>query len=283
VLPFQKPAGLRWRNILILLVPSVIGGIFLAWRYIQDPSLWTTDFSRINNNPIWILSGVTFYIGLPVLCTGMFGGIILLLRRSRVGLLLVLAALVPILAMMAISLVQYAANRYAFITLTSWIILAAFAVRELFLQTRGEARLAALGLVLILLLEPLGENVVYFQYQSGNRDDWKSAFSFIADRRGPKDLIIASEPLLGDYYLNDESTRNFFSVEPEQLALEGKKVWFVEDNNVGEKYPEKLKWIQKNSQLLAVYDVHVRAREFIMRVYMYDPAGSGLQVGTGTQ
>ena len=283
VLPFQRPAGLRWRNLLLLIIPSLPGGIYYSLRYIRDPSLWSSGFGWLNNNPFWLLSGITFYIGLPIICIGMVGGILLLLQRSRVGLLLVLAAVVPILAMMAISLVQYAANRYAFITLTSWIILAAVAVHELFLRTRGEARLVAVGVVLILLIVPLSENALYYQYQSGNRDNWKAAFALIRDSKEPGDLVIASEPLLGDYYLKDKVTRNIFGVDPEQLALEGKRIWFVVDNNVGDKYPEKLKWIKENSQLIEVYDVHVRARNFILRVYLFDPADPGLSLKRGAR
>jgi Dolichyl-phosphate-mannose-protein mannosyltransferase len=282
-LPFHKPPGLRWRNLLILLIPAMLGAFFYVWQYIQDPSLWSANFGWVNNNPLWILSGVTFYIGIPVLCVGTLGGVILILRRSRVGLLLALAAIVPILAMIVISLVQYAANRYAFITLTSWIILAAVAVRELFIQTRGEARLLSLGLVLIMLLEPLGENVIYYQYQSGNRDDWKAAFSYVKQRKEPGDLVIASNPELGNYYLSEQMTTNIYGVNMDQLAGQGKRVWFVEDNNVGDKYPEKLKWIKEHSQLLQVDDVHVRARNFIMRVYLFDPAVRNLQLEPGTQ
>jgi hypothetical protein len=282
-LPFEKPPGLRWRNLLILLIPSLLGAMFFAWEYIQDPSLWAIAFGRVNNNPLWLLSGLTFYIGLPILCVGALGGVILLFRRSRIGLLLALAATVPVLAMLAISLLQYAANRYAFITLTSWIILAAFAIRELLVQTRGEARLVSLGLSLILLLEPIGENILYYKYQSGNRDDWKAAFTYISKRKEPDDLVIASNPELGDYYLGEVGTTNIHRADPEQLALQGLRVWFVEDNNVGERYPEKLKWIKENSQLLKIDDVHVRARNFIMRVYLFDPSDAGLRGEAGIQ
>jgi hypothetical protein len=64
----------------------------------------------------------------------------------------------------------------------------------------------------------------------------------------------------------------------DQLAGQGKRVWFVEDNNVGEKYPEKLNWMKEHGHLLKVDDVHVRARNFIMRVYLFDPANSNLQL-----
>ena len=34
-----------------------------------------------------------------------------------------------------------------------------------------------------------------------------------------------------------------------------------------------LRWIDANAQLMANFDVHVRARIFKMRVYLYDPTG----------
>ena len=270
LLPFGKPAGLRPRNLLLLIVPSFLGGLVVALPMLMDTSFWLQRFSWVNNNPLWLLSGVVYYIGLPVMALGAVGGIFLLIRKDRAALLFSLAAGLPLLAIVFLSLFQYTANRYVFVSLTAWIILAALAVREFFSQTNGNARALVVGVLLILLLEPLSEDVLYYQYQNGNRDDWKAAFELIKRDKQPGDLVALADNVHGEYYLH-EPTENIYRLDLESLAGGNQRVWFIEDINLGDKMPRKLHWIQTNARLVANFDVYVRARNFKMRVYLYDP------------
>lgn len=271
-LPFEKPAGLRWRNVLILLIPSLLIGLLYSLEFIQDPQKWINSFTWVNNNPFWLLSGVIYYIGLPIMCFGVGAAVYLMAGKNRAALLLSLSAVIPLLALLVLSLFHYTANRYAFVSLTSWLMLAALGVWLLLSQMRGLGWVLAVSAILILTLEPLSEAVLYYRYQNGNRDNWKDAFTLINRLKEPGDLVVVTNNDLGDYYTGEE-TENYFRFDTQNLPNNGERIWFVEDNNLGEKIEiaDKLRWVQANADLVANFDVHVRARNFKMRVYLYDP------------
>lgn len=270
VFPFEKPLGLNLRNIAILSLPAFVGALVVGWRYLEDPSLWLEPFGFVNNNPFWILSGVVYYVGIPIVCMALAGALLLLLKKDRAALLMSLAAIIPLISVLALSLIQYTANRYVFVSLISWIILASVAVRESFVRTQANGRILVLGVFLILLLQPLGEDVLYFRYQHGNRDNWKAAYAFVEDKKEPGDLVITADHKLGRFYL-DESIIGMESLSPEDLGNIGSRIWFVEDMNVEYRWPWFQEWVNKNATLMANFDNHVQARNFKMRVYLYDP------------
>jgi hypothetical protein len=175
----------------------------------------------------------------------------------------------PLAALMALSLVQYTANRYAFVSLTSWLILAALGVWLLLSQSKGLGWILALGVLLILILEPISENYLYFRDQNGNRDNWKTAFRLINDLKQPDDLVVVTNPELGNLY-TDASIEGVFRFDTTNIPSDKGRIWFIEDNNLGEKLPDKLRWVQDNAELIANFDVHVRARNYKMRVYLLD-------------
>jgi hypothetical protein len=271
LLPFEKPPGLNRRNLLLLGLPVVLIGAVVGWIFLQDLPGYLAGFGTVNSDPIWILSGAVYYIGIPVILMGAAGGIYRLTAgRDRATLLFSIAALLPMLAVASLALIQYAANRYIFISLTSWIVLAGVAAEAIYARVQGSSRILAAGVFLILLLEPLSEDLLYFLYQNGNRDDWKAAFQRIEEEALAGDLVVVTEPLLGDYYLNHE-VMGIESLAIESIGAMGRRIWFVEDNNLGTKSPHKLGWLEEHARLVANYDVDVRARVFKMRLYLYEP------------
>jgi hypothetical protein len=107
----------------------------LAMRFsspiVEWSSGWANAFGRINNSPFWILSGVVYYVGLPLVIIPVFAAFYLLVNKNRAALLLSLAVVIPLLIIMAFSLFQCLANRYVFVSLPAFIILASVAVKEL--------------------------------------------------------------------------------------------------------------------------------------------------------
>ena len=108
--------------------------------------------------------------------------------------------------------------------------------------------------------------------QDGNRDNWKGAFELVSALKEPGDIVVVTEQRIGDYYLEGDLTNNFNYLDYDTLAESNQRYWFIEDNNLGEKEPEILEWVKDNSELISNKDVAVRAREFKMRIYLYDPA-----------
>jgi len=133
VVPIEKPAGLRYRYIIpITVVPLLLyvaydgyriaiagkTSIFLAFvqTFVGYPNL--TAFS--------ILGSILYRVGMPLALLALFGGVLMLVRGVRLGLLLGFAAALPILSVMAMSSFTYTAFRYAFVTLPSFILLGAY-------------------------------------------------------------------------------------------------------------------------------------------------------------
>ncbi|MCZ7570675.1 MAG: glycosyltransferase family 39 protein [Ardenticatenaceae bacterium] len=271
VLPFEKPAGFRVRNMSIFFLPAFILALFFTFPYLRSVSGWMIGFGRVNNNPLWLLSGVVYYVRIPIMVMAAMGTIYLLARKDRVALFLSLSAMIPFLTIMVLSMFQYTANRYIFISLPSWIILASLAAVEIFRKSQENTRILAVGVLVFLVLDPLGEDVLYYQYQNGNRDNWKAAFALVRQQKKEGELVVSNSRLLANYYMR-EKTETMEEFDLSRVKETQERIWFVEDMTVASLRPDMHRWIQKNAQLVANLDVHVHARNFEMRVYSYDPS-----------
>ncbi|MCA9931199.1 MAG: glycosyltransferase family 39 protein [Anaerolineales bacterium] len=267
LLPFERPSGLNLRNLALLLVPGFIMGMFFAGRFILVPSDWLDTFSTRNTGPAQILVDFIRHVDIGVIGMGLLGSYILLRKRSRIGFLLFLNATVPVILIMAASLVQFAKDRYAFISLASWIILAAYAAYTLYQQTNQEMKVLIFGTLFILLvLSPVKEIYKYHALTNGDRDDLKTAFQFVVDRRKPQDLILSDRSLVGFYYLR-ETIYSLGDVDgdaaPSTWLWWEQPTWFIVggsgifDKNVYD-------WIQTNAELKY-------ADGEKLRVYYYKP------------
>lgn len=291
LLPFNKPAGLRrLRRLSLLLIPGLLLAAYFAWPYVRQLPDWLAGFSRINNSPIWLAAGVAYYVRLSVICVAL-GGVVYYVaqvwtarkmnenrqrggdQRHRLALLLIINALLPLLGLMALSTFHYTANRYVFITLPAWLILAALAIVELFRHANANqpaSRWLAAGALLFVLLDPLGENLLYYQFQNGNRDDWRAAFALVDDLSTPEDRIVSPHQQLADYYLARD-TVPATHIDLSIVRRSERAFWFIEDLTVAELRPDLYHWLRHEAELVGVFDVTVQARTFIMRVYRYPP------------
>jgi hypothetical protein len=171
---------------------------------------------------------------------------------------------------MTISPFHYTANRYIFISLPSWLVLAAVASVTLIKNANRSFKFFALGTLLILLVHPIVEDALYYVYQNGNRDNWKAAFAYIEQYRKPSDLVVSVNPGLANYY---SSAPSIFvpKLNLDEVEAGDQRVWFVEDMTFPEKFPKIYDWVTRNAQLVSVHDVPFQARIFTMRVYLLDP------------
>ncbi len=276
ILPFKRPAGLNLRNLLIYFAPGVIAAALIIAPYLGGLDQWMAGFGLVNSDPLWIFSGFIYYVGIPVICLGGLGMVYLLLKRNRAGLFFGLGAVVPLLGITFLSPFHYTANRYIFISLTSWVILASVAAYELFQQQKGEARLLAVGVFAILLATSMSEDYLYFSYQNGNRENWRAAIEFVRERQIEGDRVYIGNADVGDYYMG-RRTIPMEKFKADQIALNDHRIWFIEDFTLGERLPNVQAWIQANAQQKASFDVIVRGRYFTMKVYLYDPACKVIQ------
>jgi mannosyltransferase len=273
VLPFEKPKGWHVRNLAILGIPLLIGGIFFAGPYVLNLPAWIAGFGYASNSPIWLAGSFAYYVGLPVICLGAASGLYLLMQKNKAGLLLGVSAFVPLLLLMTISPFHYTANRYIFISLPGWLVLAAVASVTLIKAANPSLKLFAVGTLLLLLVHPISEDALYYSYQNGNRDNWKDAFAYVEQHRKSSDLVATTNLGLANYYLSGPSI-TVREINFETVEAGDQRIWFVEDMTFPDKFPKIHHWLTQNAELVSIHDVPFQARIFTMRVYLFDPVGN---------
>lgn len=272
---FGRPAGLNRRNVLLAGIPTVL---FLLYQGINVAFLggefffqgFIDTFIGYQHNPLRVLLSIIYDLGLPLFLLGLVGAAYLLRRGSRVGLFLVINAVLPVILLVAISPFTQSFSRYVFVTLPAWAALAAYAVIELFDQVSREGRLLAFGLLAVLLIDPISQDMLYYQYQNGNRPDWRGAFKIVEQSMASEDRVITTRVEIGEYYLRQdvEWTQG---LDPREVEADGRRTWFVIDNGTGFISPKLDAWLQEEPRLVAVRDVHIPGKNYLMRVYRYDP------------
>jgi mannosyltransferase len=270
---FGRPRGLRWRNLAIYLVPGVV---LLILMVVTNPAFKSLDsavfrFGFVNNNPVWIVSGIAFYMGIPLLIMAAAGAVILLVRRNRFGLFLTLGFVVPLVSIVITSLFTYSANRYIFPAMTSAIVLAGVAIYDLWRQTQGSGKLLAFGVLLIMLIAPMADNLLYFVYQNGNRDNWKAALEFVASEMDIEDRVVVVNVQLAEYYLKRRAIdMHYLEKEGLTMVTENRgSTWFILDLTTPDKTPKISRWVRENALFIQDFDVVVSARKFPMEIYKY--------------
>ncbi|MEX2030591.1 MAG: glycosyltransferase family 39 protein [Anaerolineales bacterium] len=272
---FRRPPGLRVRNVAAFLFPATLlsAGLLTAFPAVVDPAQREQAFGWLNADPLWILAGTARYTDLAVVCLAVAAMAVLVREGSRPGLLFGLNAWVPWVGAAVAAMLQYSANRYAFVALGSWLVLGAWGLHRVAASLWDRSRILSLAVVAVVVATPLSENALYFLYQNGNRDDWKGAFEIIRRERKPGDLVYTPSLELAEYYLG-EGYRGLGRLDPVELVASGSRAWFVEDSNVEQKWPDQRDWILEHARLIASLDVRFQARLFKMRVYLFEPAAN---------
>ena len=219
-------------------------------------------------NPIWLQTSIIHFIGIPLFCIALIGGIYLLFeQKTRQILFIGLNVLVPFVGIFVLAWVAFSNERYVFLSLPFWMILGAATASFFLHQTKDAKPVLVLGVIFILLITSIFQTILYYKYQNGYRHDWKSAVAFVQENKSDDDLIAISYTDVADYYfgeevLNEGTLNKTFAME------RGKRIWIIDGVWGSTALPE---YFQKNSQLMGVWDVPMTMRTLIMRVYLYTP------------
>jgi hypothetical protein len=267
LLRWERPKGFTWRNMVIFLGPALLAGTVLVLPYALHLDAWLQGFGRLNNSPFFLLAGTVYYIGLPLVTFAAGSGLYLAARKQRLALLLGLSAVLPLAALMVMSLVQYTANRYIFFSLFSWLALAGLGFGGIWARLAKDGRTWALLVAGVLLAASTGDLFQYFTLQNGNRDDWRAAFVYIGEHGQPGDRVVSSDYDIFAYYLGEP-----FVYQTWQEAEPGTsgRTWYVEDMTVAELYPQARNVMQESASPMAEYDVRLPGRTYRMRVYLVE-------------
>jgi mannosyltransferase len=266
--PFGKPPGLHWRNILFMAAPAVLLGFYLVFMLGIIENFTTMIFGRVHD-PVRVLLSVVYDVGLPLFLLGLLGGVYLLTQRRRLGLYFVLNAVVPVLLLTITASFTQSFSRYAFMVLPFWAVLGAVAAKEILVNTQKHVKVLALGVVLVLFADAASQNVLYYGFQNGNRENFKDAFAMVQNQGLPSDHVVSTRPEVAEYYLGIEAIDSN-RIDLDGIEAAGERTWFVLDSRTH--ISDRLQsWVNENSHLTGVFDVHMPGKAMLMRVYLYDP------------
>jgi len=276
LLPVEKPHGFQMRNILILIAPGLVFGLYEVYLFVvRGSSILTgtldTFAEQANHSPLRLALAILYRLGIPLVCVGSVGGLNAFWSKNRQEWFVTLGAVVPILAIVAISPFFFTVDRYVFVTLPFWAILAGLALERLPSIVSTRTALPAVALLSILVLSAMSENMLYFQYQNGNRPDWRTAFAIVAQAKQADDRVLTTQPEMGEYYLQ-EKVDNVNSFTVTDIERSQQSFWFVIDESTGYVDPALHAWIKQHSTLVEVLDIHLPAKSISIRIYRYEPA-----------
>jgi 4-amino-4-deoxy-L-arabinose transferase-like glycosyltransferase len=270
--PSTRPAGVGRRKLGLIILLGIIPAFILASPYLQDPSRWTDKFAAIGESlePLRIMKEYIALVSPAVLGMGGLGVLVLLIEKNRGALLFAMGACFPPLITVVASFFQFSATRYAFVSLTSWIILASVAAVSLIARSQKSGKFLAVGALFILLLvDPFHEVLKYYASPSGGRANWKALFEYVQNEMEPDELVVTNKPSLGRYYLQQEvigMEEIVPEISPEVIVADSKRVWFVV-GGTSRVDPELERWIRENCTVVFPYSSW-------LRVHLYDPGSS---------
>lgn len=275
LLPFGRPKGFNGRNLFILSVPALAGVTIELYSWMTSgSSRFFADlgwFFLYRNHTWFRLSlSIGYAISFALIGLAIFGAIVLLAEKSRIGLLLVIGALLPFAMLLAVTPFMFTQERYVFATLPCWILLAAVAIKSTADSLGNRRPWLAVALLAILVADAAGGNMLYFRVNHGNRLDWRHAFALVNERAQADDAVVAFWPEFGPYYLHREITA-WDDTPVETLMHSQKRIWFVVDSETVWGDLRKKEWIEQNAQLIDVLYLSTPEDNSI-RVYLYDPA-----------
>jgi hypothetical protein len=151
----------------------------------------------------------------------------------------------------ALDPIMFTKDRYVFMTLPSWLILAAMAIEQLVSQTRGLGKLLSAGVVVMLLAEAGGTNMLYYHVNNGGRRDWRAAFEIMKEESRDGDVFVAWWPEFSPYYLGREIIP-WNDIHPDKVLESGKRYWFLVDSETIWGNSEMHQWIMDPAELIEV-------------------------------
>ncbi|MCL4871405.1 MAG: glycosyltransferase family 39 protein [Anaerolineae bacterium] len=223
---------------------------------------------QVNHSPVRLLASIVWRIGLATVILGGVAGLYFSLQKRRAGLFIFLAAIAPMITLVAAAPFFFTVDRYAFVSLPFWLILCALAIKTMWDRAEGWDWLWPTGVLLLLLALSMGENWLYYSDQNGGRPQWREALHYVSGRMGPDEAVYVTWPEIGRYYLyEDVGYVNDFDA----AALPDHPVWFVLDEATGWVDGLVQQWLDEHAQLQQIFIVRLPGKSQDIRIYLYKP------------
>jgi len=281
-LPTEKPIGLRARNILILCAPFLLFSIYETYRLIRgDESMILAILTEIANtflgkpieSPLTQTIFQVFKLGIPLFTLSMVSVVYVWGQRTRSRLLFVFCAVVPFFLVIVITPFMFTEERYALVSLPGWLVLAAIAIDELLVRIRKFEMILAIGLLLILLADSLGNDLLYYRVNHGNRWDNRTAFAIVRANLQEGDMVVSTFPETGNYYLRRDDVVRWDDINKETVENSGRRVWFViiPDMTWYTGTEDFYWWVAHNTRMIRT--LYLRTVDNTnLEIYLFEPA-----------
>jgi hypothetical protein len=272
--PYAGSKRNNTRILAIVALPLIFLLIYDAYRYFTTGySIILVSFEIFSypiDDPVRLMTFITFNLSVPIIVLAAFGAIYLLLQKDRAGLYVSLGAFVPFGLSLILSLFVFVKDRYVFTTLINWLILAATAVTVLWKMLPRSGKILALGVICILVAESLWVDMQYFTINNGHRRDWRGAFQLVENQSEPNDIVSSSREQLGDYYL-DSDVFWMGDFTPDEVLSSGQTYWFVADSESVWVTGPIWDWVRANGELIDKKTLRI-PEDMTLWIYRYEPS-----------
>lgn len=200
----------------------------------------------------------------------------LLRKMPRLTLYLAMGAVLPVLALMALSFKEdmYVHERYCFVVHYAWVALAALGLAVAWEATKDHwGNLLAGAGVAAVVVSFLWTDLGY--YPDGYRRRWQEAFAYVKPLRQPGEGVACFSSIgtpIARYYLETDDVMEYadFPTSPQKLSELKRPTWLVlpaVSATRGELFP----WLNDDADLKRYYDLRVLQPFASIRVYYYTP------------
>ena len=276
-----KDRRFAWKRILLFKVALLLPLLLAIGRMLAFSDRFVDIPRHYGDNPLVLLGGLAYRIGLPVgiaLLAGLWAGLAARDRlRRRFTLFLVAMAFTPSLLAALATMKIIATSYYVFFALPFFFLLAGLALAE-----NWESRRLALTAALIMAAFYLQGTALYFTVHHGDRIRWKEAVEYVERHRDPADKIIGGGSEAVSYYLGEEpallngtklQTMIQWELKPEWRQPEERTWYVVNDVLIEELDHDGLfrKFFREECRLLKEYPLWNGPKNRTARVYLYQP------------
>ena len=278
----EKPAGLRAGKMYILLTPVLLFGVYQIYGFIQNgesiissilDEIVSTFFGKPIESPTTQAVFLVFKLGVPLFFLSLLSGVYVWSQRTRQGWLFFLCAVIPFLIVILVTPFMFAEERYAFVSLPAWLVLAAIGMDKLLTQMKKTETVLALGLLVVLTADALGANLLYYRINHGNRWDHQSAFAIVQANLQEGDMVVSTFTEMGNYYLKRNDVVLWDDASKKNIESSGRRVWFVliPDMTWYTGTQDFYWWVSHNTRMIRT--LYIRTVDNTnLEIYLYDPA-----------
>jgi hypothetical protein len=284
-LPIEKPAGLRAKNIYILCTPILLFGVYEIYSLIRSgesilgaimTEIIGTFFGKPIENPLTQTIFQVSKLGVPLFALALLSAVYVWKQRTRAGWFFMLNAIVPFSLVILVTPFMFTEERYAFVTLPAWLVLAAIGIDELLVKGKKFETILQFGLLFVLLADALGADLLYYRIHHGNRWDNRLAFSIVQTNFQEGDMVVSTFSETGNYYLNRDDVVRWDDINKETIEKGGRRVWFViiPDMTWYTGTQNFYWWVSHSTRLIRT--LYLRTVDNTnLEIYLYDPAVNG--------